>query len=114
MTGLRIVTGQVRGESVDGKDTTTGPITCGGFKPNTLAHVVMMGWSVKFRFGDHPILEMGIWMQQAVLGAWEWCLDANVHPDGSIECRYYGFAGSENRDNPFDLLVNYAVIGEEP
>lgn len=110
-----VVQGQVRGESPDGKDATTEDINVRGFQPNTLAHVVVTGWSFKFTYGDHPVKEMGIWLQQAVIGdpvGWEWCHAVSVQPDGTVHARYYGFAGSENRDNPFTFLVNYAVIGE--
>jgi hypothetical protein len=111
---MMIVQGQVRGESKDGKDAGSDPITVGGFKPNSIAHIVVTGWSFKFSYGDHPILEMGIWLQQAVYGDWAWCQYVNVHPDGTVHARYYAFAGSQNRDNPFTFLVNYAVIGVEP
>jgi hypothetical protein len=55
---------------------------------------------------------MGMWLQQAVLGEWRWAHEVDVQPDGKILARYYCFTGSENRDNPFTFLVNYAVFGE--
>mgnify|MGYP000991723773 CR=1 FL=1 len=116
MPGMRIVQGQVRGQSLDGRDTWSGEIRDGGFAPNTVAHIVITGWSFKFTSGDHNILEMGLWLQQAVTGGggWNWAQDVSVHADGTVWARYYGFAGSENRDNPFTFLVNYAVIGQAP
>jgi hypothetical protein len=115
-TVIRIVTGQVRGQSSDGKDAQTDSIAVGGFIAGTVAHVVLTGWSFKFSYGDHPILEMGIWLQKAITGGggWDWCLGVPVDHNGNVEARYYAFAGSENRDNPFTFLVNYAVIGEVP
>lgn len=108
---LKIVHGQVRGESADGKDATTEPIVAGGFTPGSKAHVVLTGWNFTFKYGDHPIVTMGMWLQQAVLGEWRWAQEVDVQPDGNILARYYCFTGSENRDNPFTFLVNYAVFG---
>jgi hypothetical protein len=110
-----IVTGQVRGTSTDGKDTVSGEIKVGGFNPGSIAHIFLTGWSFKFTYGDHNILELGLWLQQARLGGagWEWAHDLTVNPDGSIWARYYAFIGSQNRDNPFTFLVNYAVYGEQ-
>jgi hypothetical protein len=113
MAGItKIVHGQVRGESHNGQDATTEEIVAQGFTPGSKAHIVLAGWSFNFTFGDHPIVSMGIWLQQAVLGEWHWAQDVNVQPDGSVHARYYCFTGSENRDNPFTFLVNYAVFGE--
>ena len=109
---MRIVQGQVRGTSPNGREAPTEPFSVGGFTPGTKAHVVLTGWSFEFTYGDHPILKMGIWLQQDVQGVFQWCHDVDVRADGTIVARYIGFAGSENMDNPFTFLVNYAVIGE--
>lgn len=115
ISNMTFVHGQVRGTSADGKDVASSEIVVGGLVPGSTAHIVMTGSSFKFTYGDHPILEMGYWLQQAQLGGtgWDWSLgDIRVQNDGTVHARYYGFAGSQNRDNPFTFLVNYAVIGE--
>ncbi len=109
---MKILQGQVRGDSPDGKDAPSGEITANGFKPDSKVHVVLTGWSFEFKAGHHPIFNMGIWLQQAVQGAWAWCQEVDADRYGAIRARYIGFAGSENRDNPFTFLVNYMVIGE--
>jgi hypothetical protein len=109
---------QVRGESPDGKNTVSEPIKQGGFKPNTWATVVLTGWSFDFKYGDHNILKLGLYLQRwnkEAIGKeneWVWAHGVDVHDDGTVNARYYAFIGSENMDNPFTFLVNYAVIGE--
>ena len=115
VNNMIFVHGQVRGTSNDGKDVASDEITVGGFVPGSIAHILVTGSSFKFTYGDHPILEMGYWLQQAALGGtgWNWsCGDVLAQDDGTVHARYWGFAGSQNRDNPFTFLVNYAVIGE--
>ena len=109
---LKIAQGQVRGESNNGQPTQTGTIEIDGFTPGTSAQIVITGWSFEFMYGDHNILNMGMWLQQAVLGDWRWAQEVTVGNNGDIKARYHCFTGSENQDNPFKVLINYAVIGE--
>lgn len=111
--GLLIAQGQVRGTSYNGQPVATGVIHEGGFKPGTPAHIVITGWSFIFRSGDHPILQEGMWLQTVTTtGDWVWAQEVTVQADGYVTARYYTFAGSENQDNPFDVLINYAVFGQ--
>jgi len=112
--GLLIAQGQVRGSSPNGQPVATDPpIHVGGFKPGTAAHIVITGWSFQFKFGDHPILNMGMWLQSwTSTGDWVWAQEVPVQADGTVTARYITFAGSQNQDNPFDVLINYAIFGE--
>ncbi len=115
VANMKIVAGQVRGASNDGKDVASEEITQSGFAPGSIAHIFVSSSSFKFTYGDHPILEIGYWLQEAALGGtgWNWSPgDVRVQDDGRVHARYWGFAGSQNRDNPFTFLVNYVVIGE--
>lgn len=55
---------------------------------------------------------MGMWLQEAEPGGWHWAQEVTVREDGMIHATYYCFTGSENQDNPFRVVINYAVIGE--
>jgi hypothetical protein len=110
--GLLIVQGQVRGSSPNGQPVATDVIHQVGFKPGTLAHIVITGWSFQFKFGDHLILNMGMWLQSwTPRGNWAYVQEVPVQPDGTITARYITFTGSQNQDNPFDVLINYAIFG---
>lgn len=115
MTDWRIVQAQVRARSKDGKDAYSEEFKQGGFKPKTTAYVVMSSWSFEFTFGDHNLYQIGLYLQHAQAGGGGWAYGDGVpvQEDGTIWCRYRGFVGSENMDNPFTFLVNYTVIGEK-
>ncbi len=106
---------QIRGRSIDGKNAVTEDLVFEGLRPGSLAHLFLTGWSFKFSSGDHPILEVGIWLQQKLPNQdWNWAHQLNVDNHGVARARYVGFIGSENRDNPFEFLINYALMGEAP
>jgi hypothetical protein len=112
VNGMRVVSGQVRASSNDGKDTVTDEIKVDGWKPNSWVHLAICGWSVEFKYGDHPVKKMGMWLQQSHEAQWDWAMGLHTHGDGSLRARFYVFAGSNNMDNPYDFLINYILIGE--
>ena len=54
---------------------------------------------------DHPILTMGLWLQQVVVGEWKWAHEVDIQADGTVHAGYIGFYTSSATP-----LVTYAVV----
>lgn len=125
---LTVQSGQVRGTSPDGQDTVTDEIATKGFKPGTVAHLAISSWSFRWTSNQPDTLaQLGLWLQKvkpthgkpggdkyAGFFPWVWSNDVDVYDDGSILARFFVFAGCGDKNNPFEVLINYLVIGEAP
>lgn len=123
---LIVQSGQVRGASQDGQDIFTEEIKNKGFKPGTIAHIAMSSWSFRWTSNQPDTLErLGFWLQKVKptngkpagdqysgFFPWVWANDIDVYKDGSILARFFVFAGCGDKNNPFEVLINYLVIGE--
>src|SRR5512142_94091 len=98
--------GQVRSDSSNGQPVDTTPIHEFGFRPGSVASVVITSWYFEFKFGDHPVKKIGMLLRSADHQAWY--VGVPVQPDGSVAATYLTYAGSENQDNPFTAVINYA------
>jgi hypothetical protein len=103
-------TAQVRGSSTGG-DTTV-EFRVGGFTPGTTAYLALVGWSFEPTGGDHVKDKVGIWTQKAVSGGWQWSNDFPVEANDEVRGQFYVFCNSVEGDDPYNILVNFLVIGQ--
>lgn len=109
-----MISGTTNGYSQDGSDAVSNEIIIGGFAKNTMAHIVLIGWTFSFPSGDTPICQMYLYLQQPITGSWQNAQDIMIQNDGTVHARYYVGIGSQNRNNPFNFMITFLVIGEEP
>ncbi len=102
-SAISIKSGQVRAHSNGGWATVDKNIS--GLSPGTTAVVVLSGWSFD---SDYPSDgQTAIWLWD--IAANYWATEFPVSDTGEISVRFIGLYSDTN---PFDFLVNYAVIGQ--
>ena len=101
-SAISIKSGQVRAHSDGGWATVDKKIS--GLSPGTTAVVVLSGWSFD---SDYPSDgQTAIWLWDITEDYW--ATEFPVSDSGEINVRFIGLYSDTN---PFDFLVNYAVIG---
>lgn len=109
---MRMVSGTIDITSNDGKERYSNMIEVPGWKPGSLAYIAISSWHMEFLYGDHNIKKIGMLLQRAVPGGWDWATNFPIGTEGIVRARFKVYAGSENMDNPYRIIVNYILIGE--
>lgn len=78
-----MTSGTANGYSQDGSDAVSNEIIIGGFAKNTIAHIVLIGWTFNFPSGDTPICQMYLSLQQPITGSWQ---NARYHGSKRWNC----------------------------
>jgi len=105
---LIIKTGDVSGIGI-GMDTGEFKVT--GLGTATTAYVLITAFKFNFDSEDHHIDEVGVYLQKAIPGGWQWTVSLPVK-GGVAHGRFLAYYNDKNDDDGFSWKVQYTMIAQ--